>query len=329
MLTPRWNVQHLLQTPPDRGYPTEYLLTRIRGRRSRLIADWKPLIFEAALQEYLSSSRYQGFVRERTTDSIWRSLMREYRWVYTQMNEGLRRLFWPFILYSELRTLFISLRHLADPRSGKTSELLDQSLLADEVKQVLMGSADREAAVRGIERLFLALSGRFAGLVEALEEEGLRGCEQKLTNDYLSVIVEQPLHPIMKAFFARLIDSRNVISMYKYLRLEQQGRLPRLLEGGRIDPSRIRDVSKEDLFGVCALVREFFGVRIDTPDPTKVEIALYRGISAYLKKEGREPFGIGPILHYLWKCSLEVMNLSVLLQGKDFERDLVAAELVQ
>jgi vacuolar-type H+-ATPase subunit C/Vma6 len=322
-------VQHLLQTPPDRGYPTEYLLTRIRGRRSRLITDWKPLIFEAALQDYLSSTRYQGFVRERTTDSIWRSLIREYRWVYTQMNEDLRRFFRPFFLYSELRTLFICLRHLSDMKSGKTGDLLDQSLLSDEIKQVLVGNDDRVAAVRGVESLFLALSPKFAGLSETLEAEGLRGFEQKMTNDCLAAIMEQRLHPIMKTFFARLIDSRNIMSMYKYLRLEPQGHLPQLLPGGRIAPSRFSEVmAKEDLFGICSLVREFFGIRLDAPEPTKVEIALYRGISDYLKKEGREPFGIGPILHYLWRCSLEVMNLSVLLQGKDFERDLVAAELV-
>ena len=322
-------MQHLLQTPPDRGYPTEYLLTRIRGRRSRLISDWKPLVFEAALQDYLASNRYHGFVRERTTDSIWRSLVREYRWVYTQMNEDLRRIFRPFFLYSELRTLFICLRHLTDPKSGKTEDILDQSLLSDEVKQVLAGSTDRGSAIRDIEPFFLTLSPRFAGLTETLDRDGLRGVEQRLTNDYLEVIGEQRLHPIMKTFFARLIDSRNILSMYKYLRLEPQGARPQLLDGGTVTASRMEAAAKEDLLGICSLVREFFGVRIDAPDPTKVETALYRGVSDYLKKEGREPFGIGPILHYLWKCSIEVMNLSVLLQGRDFERDLVTAELVQ
>ncbi len=304
-------------------------MTRIRGRRSRLITDWKPLIFETSLQDYLSSTRYQGIVRERATDSIWRSLVREYRWVYMQMNEDLRHVFRPFFLYSELRTLFICLRHLADATSGKTVDLLDQSLLSDEIKHILAESVDREAAVRGIEPLFRALSPRLAGLSQAFEAEGLRGLEQKLTNGYLTVTVEQRLHPIMKTFFARVIDSRNVMTAYKYLRLEQRVRVPQLLPGGRIAPVRIETALKEDLTGICSLIREFFGIKIDAPEPTKVEAALYRGISDYLKKEGREPFGIGPILHYLWKCSLEVMNLSVLLQGKDFERDLVAAELVQ
>jgi vacuolar-type H+-ATPase subunit C/Vma6 len=70
-------------------------------------------------------------------------------------------------------------------------------------------------------------------------------------------------------------------------------------------------------------------MKIDAPDPTKVEIALYKAITIFLKKEGREPFGIGPILDYLWKCSLEVMNLNVLYYGRDLERDVVTAELVQ
>jgi vacuolar-type H+-ATPase subunit C/Vma6 len=59
-----------------------------------------------------------------------------------------------------------------------------------------------------------------------------------------------------------------------------------------------------------------------------VELALYKGMTRWLRKEGREPFGAGPILDYLWSCSIEAMNLSVLYQGKDLERDIVAAELV-
>ncbi len=78
-----------------------------------------------------------------------------------------------------------------------------------------------------------------------------------------------------------------------------------------------------------SLVREFSGIKIETPDPTKVETSLYKGMTRFLKKEGREPFGAGPVLDYLWKCSLEAMNLSVLFYGKDLEREAVMAELVQ
>jgi vacuolar-type H+-ATPase subunit C/Vma6 len=133
----------------------------------------------------------------------------------------------------------------------------------------------------------------------------------------------------MRTFFARIIDSRNLMSMYKYLRLAQTA-LPPFIPGGNISETRLREaIAKENFFGISTLVREFFGIRIDAPDPTKVEIALYKAITQFLKKEGREPFGIAPMLDYLWRCSLEVMNLSILYSGKGLERDLVTAELVQ
>lgn len=294
-----------------------------------MIAQWKQLIFETAVPDFLSSVRYQGFVRERSAESIWRNLIREYRWVYLQMNDQLRKLFRPFFQYSELRTLFIYLRHLKEKNPSRAGELLDISLLSDEIKQVLTGGPDISAAIAGIERIFSGLSEQFRGLTKMFETDGLRAVEQKVTNTYLAVIQNAPLHPVIRTFFARVIDSRNIISMYKYMRLEQ-GTLPHFIPGGSIPESQFRAViAKEDLFGVCSLVREFSGLKIDTPDPTKVEIALYKGITNFLKKEGREPFGVGPILDYLWRCSLEVMNLSVLISGKDLEREAVTAEIVQ
>ena len=182
--------------------------------------------------------------------------------------------------------------------------------------------------MQGIERAFLTLSERFGGLSSALEAEGLRGVEQRLTNTYLAVTAGIGLHPLMKTFFARLIDSRNIMSVYKHLRLEKRT-APAFIPGGMIPEAKLGTViEKGDLFAVNSLVRDFSGVKVEAPDPTKVETALYKGMTRFLKKEGREPFGAGPILDYLWKCSLEVMNLSVLFYGKDLEREAVTAELV-
>ncbi len=317
-----------LRHPEDRGYPVEYLLSRIRGRRSRLVLDWRPLIYEGPL-EYLASARYQGFVRDRTPEGVWRSLLREYRWVYTQMNGSYREIFRSFFLYTELRTIFICLRHLKHEKTGKIADLLRDSLLSGEVANILAQSGDATDAVRGIERAFLTLSGRFGGLAGNLEDGGLRGVEQHLTDTYLAVTAAADLHPIMKTFFARLIDARNIMSAYKYLRLEKRA-VPRFIPGGAIPESRLAaTIEKGDLLGVVPLVRDISGLKIETPDPTRVETALYKGITRFLKREGREPFGAGPILDYLWKCSLEVMNLSVLLHGRDLEREAVTAELVQ
>ncbi|OGW39790.1 MAG: hypothetical protein A2010_06040 [Nitrospirae bacterium GWD2_57_9] len=322
-------MKELLQTLPDRGYPAEYLLSRIRGRRSRLIPEWKSLVFETAVQDYLSSARYQGFVKDRSADTIWKNLVREYRWVYGQMNGKLRDAFRPFFLYTELRTLFICLRNLKEKNPDRTADLLSVSLLSDGIKNILSTSPDAASAIQTIEARFPFFSGGKTGLTETFEADGLRAVEQRMTGSVLAAIIRARLHPIMRSFFARLIDARNILTLYKSLRLAQRS-APPLLPGGSLPEGRLREtVAREEIFGICTLVRDFSGVKIETPEPTRVEIALYKGITAYLKKEGREPFGAGPILDYLWKCSLEVMNLNVLIAGKDLERDLVASELVQ
>lgn len=268
-------------------------------------------------------------MKERSAEDLWRNLLKEYRWVYTQMNERLREVFRPFFLYTELRTLFIGLRHLKDGSGGRTGELLDVSLLSDQIKEILISSSDMQAAVEVIEKCFLSLSDEFKGLTETLVAEGQRGVEQKVTNTYLAVIVRKRLHPVVRTFFARLIDARNIMNAYKHLRLEERKMAP-FISGGTLAAAELREMTaKEDLFGISSVIRKFFGIKLDAPEPAKVELALYKGITRFLRKEGREPFGAGPILDYLWRCSLEVMNLSILIQCKDLEREAVAAELVQ
>ena len=319
----------LLRKLPDHGYPVEYLLSRIRGRRSRLIRDWRMLLVDAALSEAPLTARPGGAQQIRTADAAWRNLMAEYQWVYSQMNQQLRDIFFSFFLYAELRTICICLRHLVDKKTGAIDELLDRSLLSDEVRHVLLFSPELPAAVRRIERLFTPLSDRFRGLDTVLESSGLRAVEQRLVESYLSVTIGSALHRLLKLYFSRLIDARNIMGLYKYLRLGLKVR-PAFISGGAIPEPGLRAImEKDDLPGVGLLVREMTGIAVERPDSTSIELALYRGVTRWLKKEGRDPFGIGLILDYLWRCSIEAMNMSVLHSTKDLERDAVAAELVQ
>ncbi len=319
----------LLQRLEERGYPAEYLFSRIRGRRARLIRDWRPLIFDTGPFDSLVGGRYQGFLKERTASGIGRDLVKEYRWVYGQMSEQHREIFLPFFLYSELRTLYICLRHGKSKKSGTTADLLVVSLLSDEIKHVLSTMDDAASAVSDIERIFRSRSGAFAGLRAVFDAEGLRGFEQRLTNTFLATTVQERLHPLMKPFFMRLIDSRNIMGVYKYLKLELKAG-PSFIKGGGVSEQRLGElVAKEDLPGVASLIREFTGVKADASDATQIEMALYKGTTGFLKKEGKDPLGAGLVLDYLWRCSIETMNLSVLFHGKELEREAITAELVQ
>jgi vacuolar-type H+-ATPase subunit C/Vma6 len=145
----------------------------------------------------------------------------------------------------------------------------------------------------------------------------------------LEVAAERARDPLMARFFGRLIDSRNLMTLYKQLRLELPS-TPAFIAGGTIPPAKLAETAKEgDLPAVGMLVREFTGITLERPEPTAIETALYRGMTRWLRKEGKDPFGIAQILDYLWQCSLEAMNASVLGQTRGLERELVLPELVQ
>lgn len=317
-------MKKLLEPFEDRGYPGEYLVSRIRGKRAGLISDWPALVFSAAPFEYLVSSRYRGFVTERSPEGVWRDLAREYRWVYIRMNSELREIFRPFFIYSELRTIFICLRNIHGGKVEKTGDTLLTSLLSEDIRSVLREGRDVPATVKVIEKRFLAISDSFAGVAAVCDREGIKGFERELTVRYLATIVRRRLHPLIKNFFVRIIDSRNIISLYKYLRLGPKT-APSFIPYGSISETVfLRTIERKDIAEVGRLA----GIKKPGSGPLNVENALYRRMTVFLKRAGRDPSDIGPVLDYLWRSSLEVMDLSVLYYGRDMEREMVMMELV-
>lgn len=318
----------LLEQIEDRGYPQEYLLSRIRGRRADLIHDWRPFAAEPAPFDHIPSSRYPGVLGERPAEAIWRKLLLEYRWVYRQMNMRIREVFWPFFLYSELRTIFICMRHIKEKKSGKADELLDASLLCSEMKDALRHGDDILKAAEAIERSFVSISDVFKGLSETAASKGLLEFEKMLTNTYLMHVLKEGLHSIIKDFFIRIIDARNIISLYKYLRFETAASPP-FLQGGGIDIRRLEHIlDRRDIFGLVTLVREITGIDIDVSSAVQVEKALYTAMTRHLRRAGRDPLALGLILDYLWRSSIEAMNLSMIFYLKDLEREVVESELI-
>lgn len=319
----------LLYNPRSEGHPVEYLLSRIRGRRSRLIRSWGPLVYDMPPEDYLSSPSYRGFVRERTVEGVWRDLLREYQWVYEQMDGKLREIFQPFFAYAELRTMFMVLRYLEAGKKEIVEAALDASMLSQEFKKSFRTSEDAATAVAKLRRLLAGLSGDFAKLGNAFKTSGLRSVEQMLTNTYLASVLRTGLHPVIGMFFRRMIDSRNILGLYNSLRLKKKD--PSVfIAGGSVPVERLQDLlRKDDRNAVNALIKRVAGAAATALDVTDVETALYRGTTRRLRKEGKDPLGVALILDYLWRCSIEVTNLSVLLSGKDLEREAVAAELVQ
>lgn len=319
---------NLLERIEDRGYPLEYLLSRIRGRRAGLIHDWESVVRDTEISGRLLSRLYPETAVGRAGDVVWRMLLKEYKWVFTQMNMRLRVVFWHYFLYSELRTLFICMRHIKQKNTARLNELLSASLLSHEIKDGLRQSSSIQQAAHEIESSFLSLSHDFRGLAEIAVSKGLMEFEQRLTNTYLGHTQSTELHPVMKDFFTGIIDARNIISLYKYLRFEASAQPP-FLPGGRIRLERLNEIMDgKDIFGLVSLIRESSGIELDISATSRVEHALYTGMTRRLDKAGRDPLGLGLILYYLWRISIEAMNLSLILHSREQIRETVLNELI-
>jgi len=318
----------LLLEPEDRGYPTEYLLSRIRGRKAALLRDWKNLLFDSAPLDVLVSSRSRGGIVEASPDAVWRRLIKEYRWVYGQMNGCLRETFSLFFLYAELRTICISLRQMKDRKSAHLEELFGESLLSNELRKVCLTSTDSSTAIAMISRIFSRLSPAFADLPRAFVDEGLRGVERRLTNSLLEYAAQQRTHPLINTFIVRMIDARNLIRLAVSVQ-QESANTPDFIAFGSVPTGQLSRIQqRKDLLSVNELVQQYAGVKLELNDPAQIEHVLYTATTQYLKKTGRDPLGIGTILDYLWRCSMEAMNLSILFFGKNVERDVIANELV-
>ena len=322
------DITEFLESAPDHGFPLDYLVSRLKGRKSRLITDWDILVKSTSPMEQLPPGHYQTIFGISAPDAVWRALMAEYRWAYHQMNGQGRRTFAPFFIYGELRTLFICLRYLRGLMRDRLQEILSASLLSGEIKDVLLRSPDDLSAAQGIEEKFLGLSRLFKGIAETMRHEGLKGFEQKLAELFLSMIIATGLDPFLKAFFLQVIDARNILALAKLLKLEATGHP--FISGGRTDTMKLREIlDRRDVQAADKLVRGFTGEKNAPANLSGLEISLYRGISRSLKRGGRGSLGTGPVLDYLWRCSIEAMNLSILSYGAKLTRDIVAAELLR
>jgi hypothetical protein len=314
----------LLEETEDRGYPSEYLISRIRARRSSLISDWSPLVYSGQPFEYLASFRYRGFLTERSPEGIWRDLAKEYRWVYVSMNRDLQKVFFPFFLYAELRTIFICLRHLKAGRVERTGSLLFTSLLSDDMKEILRDSVDVSRAVGKLERSFIFLSDSFSGIAEIFGKEGLKGFEREMVARYLALYAGDRTVTLMNRFFSLLIDARNIISLYKFVKLGPKDPPSFISQGSISEPEFNVMLKRGDIAGIERLA----GIKYDGKGLKSLEIMLYRRITLFLKREGREPLGTGILLDYLWRCSIEAMDMSLLCNAGHVEKEMLMEELV-
>jgi hypothetical protein len=323
-------MKRLLLSPRVGGYPTEYVLSRLRGRKGYLLGERERALHSDDPLEELLASKYREFMTLHSLEGARRRLSMELSWVYHQMNPSLRNIFWPFYLFVELRTMIMSIRFMAmNGGQDRVARLLPDSLLSQQARDTFIDKHDLSAVTSETEELLAPFSEYFSGLGETFKKNGLGGFEERLTDAYLQYVVEQKIHSEMKAFFRFLIDLRNALSLYKHLRWQMQTVCPVLVSGGTLKTGLLRDIcTRGQIQEIEPIVLRLTGLSIENPLSPQIGALLLRGLSRWTKKREKES-DVGFILGYLWRCTVEARNLSVILYGKEMNRDVIREEMMQ
>ena len=318
-----------LQEIDDRGYPAEYLLARIHGRRLSMLSDWDTVMSSPDIAEYPATSNVREFMTAGTPTGIWEKYLKESAWIYHQMNSRLRSVFQPYFMYFELNTLLTCLRYKAGKgNSAEIERLLYFSLLSKGIKDVLKTDADILSVLKILGKKVSFIRDNSTGLEQVFLKDGLKGAEQKITGALFKYILNVDTHPLIKSFFVFIADARNIITLHKHLKWDTTSG-PFFIEGGNIKKIILNKILHSyNTDALTALVYKQTGLRIEGPDASRVENALQRLLTRMIKKWERECPDVGLILNYLWRCAMESKNLSVIYHGRELERGILKEELV-
>lgn len=306
------SVRSLLRDDAGRGYPREYVLARLRGRRAALIGAAPP-----------------APPRDGTDEHIWRGFLEEQAWLFRQMDEGLREANAPLLGLFEMKTIVLCLRNASLDRVAVQQRLLERSLLSAELRDILgqrrqVGAivAALGGALGGLSRAFLEIDSRYF-------EAGLRGCEDALMRVYLEAVTGTRVAPPARAFLTRFIDLRNVMALYKHLRWDLKGPVV-LIGGGTIDTPVFRDVvAREDRDALDALIARATGIRLTAaPSEIGIETRLLAALGNELRRARRERGGDWLVPEYMWGAYVHTRNLAVRYHTAGLEPQAAAREMI-
>lgn len=284
------------------GFPIDYLIARIKGRGTTLISDWRHFI-------------EHGPSLEASDEGVWEALLRELAWLYTQMNRELRQTFAPLFALFEIKTIVLCLRNRAIGRTRQIARLLDRSLLADDVKAILLRGPDVRSTIAAL------------GLPQ---DEDLPAFENGLMRVFLEDVAVRKLEPALKTFFTEFIDLRNVMLLYKHLRWSLAVRCG-FISGGSVEIPLLEEITNQhDDVALDALLRRVTGLAATSVATTEgaLETILLRSMTKRLLKSRHAAGDLALIVAYVWRLYVQARNLSVLHHGTGLEQRTLERELI-
>ncbi len=304
---------NLLVELPFDGYPDEYLLARLQGRNNARIREWPAL---------LNQSRPSALA----TEGLWRDSLRKLAWLFQQMNRTMRRQTSPVFTLFELRTLSLCLRHTSSQASAAVPDLLGDSLLAPQLKRILLEDEKPQETVAAACAWLTEQHQGFAGLSAAYADEGFQGFERELFYRYLRHTLGSRHPAVIRKVLGHYVDLHNLLALYKKLRWELDVPCD-FLAGGDIAPARLEKIEQQGRLPALnrLLGRLPGGAGLSAEG---LEAALWRQLTRELRRASRDADGTGRIVEFACWQFIQARNLRLLQLCPDLEQDILAAELI-
>lgn len=299
------------------GYPTDYLVARLRARRVRLLAE-----------ERRGPPRA---VPPATSDeSIWDDLLTEFDWLRGQMNPHLRAVFAPLFMLFGIKTLVLALRNKAAERRAAVERLMRHELFDGDLREALPLAPDAGAAVSAIADAFTTAADESRDLAAAYAAGGVQAFESQLTRRFLARVAASGTRPPIRQFFAAFIDLRNVMTLYKHLRWGFHDAAAFVAGGDLAIPRLVEASSRGDAACLDAVVAELTGAAV--PAAAAGEVALESRLLSHLTRRlhraGREGTDLELILDYVWSVYVQARNRALRLHGAQLDAAALAKELI-
>jgi hypothetical protein len=301
-------IRGLLRDDAGPGFPREFVLARLRGRRGA------------------GDPRVQ--LRPVSDEAIWNGFLDELSWLFGQMNPAMRVDAAPLFALFELKTIVLCLRNVSLERSATRELLLQRSLLSAPLRAILARPDRVGGIVAQLSQALGGLSPGFRDLDTRYFEAGLKGCEDALTRLFVEAAFAARLKPFARDFLSAFADLRNLMTLHKHLRWELNGPVA-LINGGTLDRALLTHIIVDaDRAALDALAKSLTGKRIAADDEIVLETMLLGAFSARLLRAKRERGGDWLVPDYIWNAYVRARNLAVRHHTAGLEPSAVARELI-
>ena len=295
----------LLDSTKPAELPTEALLARLRSRRAEIdLLD--PVATEST---------------EATEATVW---------IYQRLNKRLRRRLEPFFELLAMRNLTLQLRYLLAGELPAT--ILNNSLLAKPLRQLLANSGENQALIAQLEAALVSDYPFYFGLTVTYREQGPGGVERQLADGMLVDALKRSRNVPLKRTLVYLIDMRNCLMLSRLWRWQVK-QPPALTGGGNLDRNNLQRIwARHDSERLTCLAERLTGEslrnsKMDGGVTIGMEQAFLRGLTRLLRRLGRDPLGLAVIIEYLWRVELALHN-QLLRKTLSDDRDSLLEEVL-